>query len=324
MTTLKCMLTLVTALVLSIAGHAQFQMDSKRVLLGSKIFSAFSPVVRKELKITDAQYKKLQDAFEGQVEAEGERVMVRITSDTPMEDMTAAAMKVLDTEQVKRLNEIWLQNIGAAAILDPAIAKELGVTADQRQKSEALADKIADELMSLMQDGPNPDSMKKAQAVRKEAGKKFEALLTAEQLKKLEVMKGKPMIRDKAADDSRQGREVSWGTRIRVPRGLQLRRNRRATTAPRPTKRTNADTGSGTVAKMRISSTTLNVLNWKSSRLRSAEIWNDSTVGDSSDPRPTTPPGYVTPGAPKTSVRSSVADRTATPTIGFANSRYPT
>lgn len=51
--------------------------------------------------------------------------------------------------------------------------------------------------MGLMQDGPNPDSMKKAQSLRKEAGKKFEALLTAEQLKKFEAMKGKPMVREK-------------------------------------------------------------------------------------------------------------------------------
>lgn len=183
--------------MLSIASLAQPSIDSKQMLLGNRIFSAFSPAVRTELKITEAQYRKMLDAFEGQVEAEGDRVMVRITSDTPMEDMTAAALKVLDSAQVKRLREIWLQRIGAAAMLDPEVGKELGLTSDQRKKGEAIADKVAEELMSLMQGGPDPDSMKQAQALRKEAGKKLEAVLTAEQLKKLESMRGKPFVTEK-------------------------------------------------------------------------------------------------------------------------------
>ena len=111
---LRALFVIIAALCTA-ACFAQEHPSGKQMLLGQKIFTAFSEPARAELKITPAQYQKMQDAFEGQVQVDGDKIMVQITGSTSMEDMSEAAMKVLNADQVKRLDEIWLQQAGAAA-----------------------------------------------------------------------------------------------------------------------------------------------------------------------------------------------------------------
>lgn len=190
-------LLVVTAAIASVASFAQEHPSGKQMLLGQKIFTAFSEPARAELKITPAQFQKMQDAFEGQVQVDGDKIMVQISGSTSMEDMSEAALKVLNADQVKRLDEIWLQQAGAAAILDKKIGKALGVSTEVVTKAESIADKAGAEMIDLMQGGPDEGAMKEMRKIRESAMKKIEDLLTADQKKKLEVMKGKPFDRKK-------------------------------------------------------------------------------------------------------------------------------
>lgn len=190
-------LLVVTAALASVASFSQEHPSGKQMLLGQKIFTAFSEPARAELKITPAQFQKMQDAFEGQVQVDGDKIMVQISGSTSMEDMSDAALKVLTSDQVKRLDEIWLQQAGAAAILDKKIGKALGVSSEVITKAESIADKAGAEMIDLMQGGHDEGAMKEMKKLRDGAIKKIEDLLTADQKKKLDEMKGKPFERKK-------------------------------------------------------------------------------------------------------------------------------
>jgi hypothetical protein len=173
---------------------AQGAPPAKDLLLARQIFIALRPNVSKELNLTGAQGSKIEDAFDGSLKVDGDRVMLTMTGDTSLDDMVTAAMKVLEPVQKTRLKEIWLQESGSLAILDPALAKELGVSKDQVEKATKVAESIASKIMDLFQDmsGDHEVAAKKVKALRDDARKQVDVLLTEDQRKKLETMKGKP------------------------------------------------------------------------------------------------------------------------------------
>ena len=175
-----------------LAASAQDGPSAKEIILGRRVFVTFRKEVRVELKITDAQNKKIIDAFEGTVEVDGDSIMIQLTGDQDLKKLEANAIKVLDEVQRKRLEELWLQSVGAYAAGDDTIAKALSVTAEQTKKIDKIFDDTKDEILDLYMSGHSEDNVKKGEAIRDSGRKLVEAILTKEQIKMLEDMKGKP------------------------------------------------------------------------------------------------------------------------------------
>ena len=184
-------LALIPFLTLAVVGSAQGP-SPKEVMLGRKVFIALTPDVKKELKITSDQDKKLATVFEGVLQMEGEKIMVTMTPDTDLDKLEKDALAVLEETQRARLTEIWLQRLGGLALADEEIAKQLSLTETQKKSAAELLAKGSDQIMELMHSGPSEDAHKQAQTARKEVGKKMEALLDDKQKLAFEVLKGKP------------------------------------------------------------------------------------------------------------------------------------
>ncbi|MEX2141013.1 MAG: hypothetical protein WD894_17240 [Pirellulales bacterium] len=157
--------------------------------------------VQKELELVDDQKTALakiaEEAREGrrggggfdpnasaeeQAKARGERQARMAAIDKKID-------AVLLPPQRTRLNEVYVQALGAAALSNEAIAKELGIGPDQQEKIAA----VQQEAMAAMREafqGGNFDR-EKAQELRADSEKKVLAVLSVDQQAKLEKMKGK-------------------------------------------------------------------------------------------------------------------------------------
>lgn len=155
---------------------------------------------REELGITDDQMEKLQDiqrkSFEQMREmfsgmrdlSEDERrerfAEMREKMTKAQEEMQTKIDDVLLPQQRDRLKQIALQQrmrFGAQnAMGSPEIAKELGITDEQREKLRQVAQEAEEELR------------KKTEDLREEAKQKILNVLTAEQKDKLKELIGEP------------------------------------------------------------------------------------------------------------------------------------
>lgn len=189
-------LRLAATIFLAAMGGATMAQDGPsptQILLGNQIFTAFRKDVRQELKVTDGQFQKMLDAFDGTVEVDGDAIRVQITGGQDLNEMSKACMKLLDKAQAKRLEEIWLQRVGALSILEEKYSKALHATETQLRKANEIAGKAGSQILDLMMSGNHDEeSMKKAQKIREDASKDVASLLEADQLKTLETLKGKP------------------------------------------------------------------------------------------------------------------------------------
>ncbi len=117
-----------------------------------------------------------------------------------------AATKLADIllpHQVKRLNEIFVQQAGTAALLDEEVGKQLGVSPAQRAKLVEVRQQNLDSMAAAMREmfqaggggggGGDRDAIRtKMEEMRKGNDAKVLAVLSADQQKKFEEMKGKP------------------------------------------------------------------------------------------------------------------------------------
>jgi Spy/CpxP family protein refolding chaperone len=169
-------------------GGGMFGPPTAGRLLGAK-------EVQDALKLTDDQKTKIEkinddsrtamrEAFQGG-SPDRDKVM-EITKDT-----SNKINEVLDAGQQKRLVGILIQVSGAAAIADPAVAKELNITEDQKKKLADVRQGVRSELEKLRDDsGSREDRMKKVQEIQDDVNKKIVAELTSEQQAQLESLKG--------------------------------------------------------------------------------------------------------------------------------------
>jgi hypothetical protein len=106
--------------------------------------------------------------------------------------------EVLDAGQQKRLIGIMIQVNGPAAIADPAVAKELNITDDQKKKLADVRQGVRSELEKLRDDsGSREDRAKKVQEIQDDVNKKILAELTSDQQAQLESLKGEKVDIDK-------------------------------------------------------------------------------------------------------------------------------
>ena len=166
-------------------------------MMGGGMMSAAllrSPQVQQELRLTDDQKAKMQEA--------GQQMMGDF-ADLQNADPAERAKKmeevqksisdklnaILTPEQTKRLKEISLQVQGAAALLDPEVSQQLGITEDQKQQLQDLQEKMKGQFGELRNAAPE-QRQAKFQQLRRDAEADAMNILTPPQRDKFEQMKG--------------------------------------------------------------------------------------------------------------------------------------
>jgi hypothetical protein len=136
--------------------------------------------VKEELKITDEQTKKaedaakdLQDKFQSKFrDARGDMEKMAALMKERSEASSKAVGEILKTEQLKRFKQIELQIAGFRALTQEAVQKDLKLTDDQKKAVDELSKDVQKESRELrMAAGMDRDK-------QAEATKKIEALNT--------------------------------------------------------------------------------------------------------------------------------------------------
>lgn len=180
--------------------------------------------VQKELAVTSEQVAKIEAlakknqedmraAREAMQNGGGDRTAMQEMQKKAQEATKKEIEKILTADQNKRFKEIQIQMMGGRALMNADVQKELGVTADQKAKIEAVQasqrDKMQD-MMQQMRDG-NLDRTQMQEAMQKmnqSIADEMIKVLTADQKTKFEAMKGKPF---KADPNERTGRGGGGG-----------------------------------------------------------------------------------------------------------------
>ncbi|HJQ79201.1 MAG TPA: hypothetical protein VJ828_04565 [Lacipirellulaceae bacterium] len=162
--------------------------------------------VRAALNVTPEQEEKIEaindELREARREAfsnrEGDFRAAQGEMEKLNQEASAKLAEVLDADQQKRLLGISIQVNGAAALSDPAVAKELEITDEQKTKldeaRESNMEAAREAFRDLRDQELSQDEMRaKFQEIQQEGDKKLLAVLTSDQQAKLEELKGEPV-----------------------------------------------------------------------------------------------------------------------------------
>ena len=166
---------------------------AQRSMIGatSRLMLTMSPDVKKELKVTKDQDKKIQEAMKV-MQAELQSGSRQIDLSDPMGSMDLDLTPILDPAQRTRLEELYLQANSGYALADPKVAAALALTDEQKEKAATAKSEATTELMKLMGEMRSNSAVKALKKRQLELGDKMLEILTAEQKTKLETLKGKP------------------------------------------------------------------------------------------------------------------------------------
>ncbi|HZP80337.1 MAG TPA: hypothetical protein VFB21_01745 [Chthonomonadaceae bacterium] len=167
--------------------------------------------VQKELKMTQPQIEKL-DSKQQEVRAQMQELFQNSGGFQNMspedrqklfaksqEIQHKAVADILDTTQMKRFEQLELQQQGPSALMRKDIADRLKLTEAQRSKLAEIQQQAMSEMRALFQSGNgggpggmSEENRQKFQAIQKTSNEKALAVLTAEQQKQWKQMLGAP------------------------------------------------------------------------------------------------------------------------------------
>jgi Spy/CpxP family protein refolding chaperone len=164
--------------------------------------------VQKELKMTQPQIEKL-DSKQQEVRAQMQELFQNSGGFQNMspedrqklfaksqEIQHKAVADILDTTQMKRFEQLELQQQGPSALMRKDIADRLKLTEAQRSKLMGIQQQAQSDMRALFQGGGfgnmTEENRQKFQAIQKTANEKALAVLTAEQQKQWKQMLGAP------------------------------------------------------------------------------------------------------------------------------------
>jgi hypothetical protein len=177
--------------------------------LGGGPFLVFRDVVEEDLNLSDNQKQKLMEKFPDHAQ-DTMKVFEKIKDLKPeerekemqshrqkaREKLSALLKETLKAEQLKRLQQLELQQEGPFALGRPQIRKELKITDEQlKQFIGVIQDmqKKIEPLMKKAQSGGNPQELRpKVVKIRQDHRGKIEAILSDAQKKQWKTMLGKP------------------------------------------------------------------------------------------------------------------------------------
>ena len=147
----------------------------------------------------EAMKKEAQDSmrsmFEGRSRTERPDQAAMEAAGAKMREMNKKREEkleeLLDPNQMDRLVGLLAQQQGLMSLSNALIATRLGITSEQKAKMTEMEKEAGEAMRSIFSNGPpGPEAFEKMQAMRKEGEAKLLALLTDEQKKSLEDMKG--------------------------------------------------------------------------------------------------------------------------------------
>lgn len=191
-------LTAAFALVICLTVAARAEDKKKEVPppnLGLHVLIAVQ-AVQEELKLTDEQKKAIEEiATEARQALRGvnrlepaERQKKQQEVRKSVEEKLAKALK---ENQIKRLNEIDLQQRGILAVAAKKIADALELSADQRKEIREVQQELTKQAAKLREDNRGQELQEKIGKLRLEASAKIAKILTEEQKKAWQKMVGK-------------------------------------------------------------------------------------------------------------------------------------
>jgi Spy/CpxP family protein refolding chaperone len=182
-------------------GGGRMQMGGMRAAGGLMLLR--SPDVQKDLKITDEQKTKLEDAVKKETEKRQEQFAAmkeggfdKDKMQAAMKEMAEAADKtvkeILNADQQKRLKQITWQQAGSAAFSDKDVESALKLTDEQKDKIKGLNEEMGEDMRNIAREsqGNREEMQTKMTALRKETMEKAEGVLTADQKKSFTAMLG--------------------------------------------------------------------------------------------------------------------------------------
>ncbi|MGE3819346.1 MAG: hypothetical protein AB7I30_07920 [Isosphaeraceae bacterium] len=163
--------------------------------------------VQKEIKATEDQISKLntlgeelgakgREAFQGFQDLGDEERREKMASVSKMmaEEVEKGLKEILKPEQVKRFQQIELQQAGYAAFAMPRVSAALKLTEEQKEKLAGVTEDMAGAMREAFQaaQGDREAMMAKMRELRKEGMDKAVAVLTDEQKATWKDMTGEP------------------------------------------------------------------------------------------------------------------------------------
>ena len=161
--------------------------------------------VQKELKVTDEQAEKLntfaremmekqREEFQANRDLSQEERREKSRARTRAAELVKGMGEILKPEQVKRFEQIQLQQSGAGAFSSPRVQEGLKLTDDQKTKLREINEESGQAMREAFQDSQSDreGAMKKFAELRKQATEKAVGVLTDEQKKTWKEMTGEP------------------------------------------------------------------------------------------------------------------------------------
>jgi len=163
--------------------------------------------VQKELKVTDEQAEKLntlasemrakqREEFQnlGDLSQEERREKMQELARSRAAELAKGMGGILKPEQIKRFEQIQLQQSGASAFSSPRVQEGLKLTDDQKAKLREINEESGQAMRDAFQDfqSDREGAMKKLAELRKQATEKAVGVLTDEQKKSWKEMAGEP------------------------------------------------------------------------------------------------------------------------------------
>ena len=170
--------------------------------------------VQSEIKLTDDEKGKLDalragargrftSAFAdmrnagGDVDREAMMKIVQTKMQAIFEDMAKEALGALDQDQRKRVQELAIQSQGSLAVLQPSVAKEIGLTPAQKAQIDDLQNRQDEANQGLFEQAQNGDIEREERDEKIAKNKTIldanvTKVLTETQRTKLKEMSGKP------------------------------------------------------------------------------------------------------------------------------------
>jgi hypothetical protein len=177
--------------------------------LGGGSFLVFRDKVQEELKLSDKQKEKLLETFPDYAQ-QTKKVFDKIADLKPQqrekemqshrqkshEKLAALLKETLKAEQLKRLQQLELQQQGPFALGRPEIAKDLKITVEQRKQFMGVVQDMQKKIEPLMKEaqlGGDPQEIRpRVMKIRKDHEAKIEAILSDAQKQQWKKMLGKP------------------------------------------------------------------------------------------------------------------------------------
>jgi Spy/CpxP family protein refolding chaperone len=154
--------------------------------------------VQEELKLSEDQVKKVQDyVAKAREDFRGLRDLKEEERKQKFEELAKKGNQFLaDTlkpEQAKRLKQITIQIEPLRAAHDPEVAKDLGLTEEQKTKIKDISEDTRKQAGEVFRgEGSREEKAGKIKELRKGARDKFTEVLTPEQRTKWKELAGEP------------------------------------------------------------------------------------------------------------------------------------